>query len=180
MAFVLLLFVLHLSSLVRREDYASLYCSISWVSSVKFYNWSFLLYRCLLYWRALKTHHIFFKKYSPEKIYEYKNNVRNIGLLHRLSLVAPNHPIMSPVYVPRATRARNQFDHFVHGLLIFIEWSIHEVDIWNRGLKVLCDFLFLRIPFIMPRLNPDSRGQIIGLLQANVSQRRLARQFNVS
>ena len=32
----------------------------------------------------------------------------------------------------------------------------------------------------MPRLNPDSRGQIIGLLQANVSQRRLARQFNVS
>ena len=30
-------------------------------------------------------------------IYEYKNNVRNIDLLHRLSLVAPNHPIMSPV-----------------------------------------------------------------------------------
>ena len=42
-------------------------------------------------------HHIFFKKYSPEKIYEYKNNVRNIDLLHQLSLVAPNHPIMSPV-----------------------------------------------------------------------------------
>ena len=32
----------------------------------------------------------------------------------------------------------------------------------------------------MPRLNSDSRGQIIGLLQANVSQRQLARQFNVS
>ena len=44
-----------------------------------------------------------------------------------ISRTEPPHNVTR--YVPRATRARNQFDHFVQGLLIFIEWSIHEVDI---------------------------------------------------